>query len=236
MADVVPGMLVVEPDARGVATLGGGVTAALYESGLRISHEDDILAETVVRGARVRGGRGGRGGGRRAHRARRPPVRPRPHHSAWPSCPAGPPTPARCSTTQSSRCPSSCGSSWPARRAHRREHPAASAVVVHLDYAPATTGLPGPAVPRAPPAGALAPRRHRAHRPGVHERPRHRCRGRPRAGPQRVGPALRRAHGRARLVGLGGAQRLRAPGSPTPVRTRGRGRLGDHAHLRVRAG
>ena len=53
MADVVPGMLVVEPDARGVATLGGGVTAALYESGLRISHEDDILAETVVRGALV---------------------------------------------------------------------------------------------------------------------------------------------------------------------------------------
>jgi hypothetical protein len=53
MADVVPGMLVVDPEARGVATLGGGVTAALYESGLRISHENDILAETVVRGSLV---------------------------------------------------------------------------------------------------------------------------------------------------------------------------------------
>jgi hypothetical protein len=53
MADVPPGMLVVEPQARGIATLGGGVTAALYESGLRISHDDDILSETVIRGSVV---------------------------------------------------------------------------------------------------------------------------------------------------------------------------------------
>jgi len=53
IADVGPGMLVVEPDARGVATLGGGVTAALYESGLRVSHENDILIESVNRGSLV---------------------------------------------------------------------------------------------------------------------------------------------------------------------------------------
>jgi hypothetical protein len=51
MADVVPGLLVVEPQARGVATLGGGVTASLYESGLRLSSGDDILLESVNRGA-----------------------------------------------------------------------------------------------------------------------------------------------------------------------------------------
>lgn len=53
MADVAPGMLTVDPEARGIATLGGGVTAALYDSGLRISHDDDILAETVIRGSLV---------------------------------------------------------------------------------------------------------------------------------------------------------------------------------------
>lgn len=51
MADVEPGLLQVDSQARGIATLGGGVTAALYDSGLRISHEDDILTETVIRGS-----------------------------------------------------------------------------------------------------------------------------------------------------------------------------------------
>ena len=53
MADVEPGMLQIDPQARGIATLGGGVTAALYDSGLRLSHGDDILTETVLRGAPV---------------------------------------------------------------------------------------------------------------------------------------------------------------------------------------
>jgi hypothetical protein len=53
MADVAPGMLVVDPQARGVATLGGGVTASLYESGLRLEHDDRILTETVIRGSLV---------------------------------------------------------------------------------------------------------------------------------------------------------------------------------------
>jgi hypothetical protein len=53
MADVSPGLLQIDRPARGIATLGGGVTAALYDSGLRISHEDDILTETVIRGSLV---------------------------------------------------------------------------------------------------------------------------------------------------------------------------------------
>lgn len=53
MDDVPPGLLLVDEQARGVATLGGGVTSALYDSGLRLSHEDDILTETVIRGSLV---------------------------------------------------------------------------------------------------------------------------------------------------------------------------------------
>ena len=53
MADVEPGMLQIDPQARGIATLGGGVTASLYDSGLRLSHDDDILTETVLRGSFV---------------------------------------------------------------------------------------------------------------------------------------------------------------------------------------
>jgi hypothetical protein len=51
--DVEPGLLVVEPDARGVATLGGGLTAAMYPSGLRLSRGSDILAESVISGSLV---------------------------------------------------------------------------------------------------------------------------------------------------------------------------------------
>lgn len=53
LEDVTPGLLVVEPQARGIATLGGGVTAALYPSGLRLSRGSDILAESVVSGSPV---------------------------------------------------------------------------------------------------------------------------------------------------------------------------------------
>lgn len=49
--DVAPGLLVVEERARGVATLGGGVTAAMYSSGLRISRGNDTLVESVIRGS-----------------------------------------------------------------------------------------------------------------------------------------------------------------------------------------
>jgi len=51
--DVRPGLLVVEDSARGVATLGGGVTAAMYSSGLRISRGNDILVESVISGSMV---------------------------------------------------------------------------------------------------------------------------------------------------------------------------------------
>ena len=48
MADVAPGMLTVDPEARGIATLGGGVTAALYDSGLRISHDDAVRSRRTA--------------------------------------------------------------------------------------------------------------------------------------------------------------------------------------------
>jgi hypothetical protein len=68
MADVSPGLLEVDPEARGVVTLGGGVTAAMYASGLRLVHDGDVLTETVVRGSvvsAVLGSTEGRGEGRR---------------------------------------------------------------------------------------------------------------------------------------------------------------------------
>lgn len=49
--NVEPGLLLVEERARGVATLGGGVTAAMYSSGLRISRGNDILLESVISGS-----------------------------------------------------------------------------------------------------------------------------------------------------------------------------------------
>ena len=58
MADVAPGLLLVDRQAQGVATLGGGVTAALYPSGLRISRGSDILVESVIRGSPVTALRG----------------------------------------------------------------------------------------------------------------------------------------------------------------------------------
>ncbi len=49
--DVSPGLLVVSPDAKGVATLGGGVAVSLYADGLRIRRGDDLLTQTVIGGA-----------------------------------------------------------------------------------------------------------------------------------------------------------------------------------------
>jgi hypothetical protein len=49
--DVPPGLLRVAPDAKGVATLGGGVTVSLYSDGLRISRDSSLLLQTVIGGS-----------------------------------------------------------------------------------------------------------------------------------------------------------------------------------------
>ena len=48
--DVSPGLLKVDPGAKGVATLGGGVNVSLYSDGLRISRDNDLLLQTVIGG------------------------------------------------------------------------------------------------------------------------------------------------------------------------------------------
>jgi hypothetical protein len=50
-ADVQPGLLTIAEDAKGVATLGGGVSVSLYPDGLRIVRGDDLLLRTVVSGS-----------------------------------------------------------------------------------------------------------------------------------------------------------------------------------------
>ena len=49
--DVSPGLLKVDPGAKGVATLGGGVSVSLYSDGLRISRDNDLLVQTVIGGS-----------------------------------------------------------------------------------------------------------------------------------------------------------------------------------------
>ena len=49
--DVSPGLLKVDPGAKGVATLGGGVNVSLYSDGLRIRRDDDMLLQTVIGGS-----------------------------------------------------------------------------------------------------------------------------------------------------------------------------------------
>jgi hypothetical protein len=49
--DVPPGLLKVEADAKGVATLGGGVTVSLYSDGLRVSRDSSLLLQTVIGGS-----------------------------------------------------------------------------------------------------------------------------------------------------------------------------------------
>lgn len=53
VASVEPGLLTVAPEARGVAVLGDGYTVSLYKAGFRYSRDDEILADTVTRGAPV---------------------------------------------------------------------------------------------------------------------------------------------------------------------------------------
>lgn len=50
---VEPGLLFVAPEARGVASLGDGYTVSLYTSGFRYSRFDEVMADTVTRGAPV---------------------------------------------------------------------------------------------------------------------------------------------------------------------------------------
>ena len=51
VADVAPGLLSVTAEARGVATLGGGVTVSLYGDGMRIYRDSDLLLQTVIGGS-----------------------------------------------------------------------------------------------------------------------------------------------------------------------------------------
>jgi hypothetical protein len=58
VADVEPGLLDVAQDARGVQSLGAGLSVALYDSGFRLSRGSTVLADTVTRGAPVTALRG----------------------------------------------------------------------------------------------------------------------------------------------------------------------------------
>jgi hypothetical protein len=49
--DIAPGLLTVRPDAKGVATLGGGVSVSLYADGMRISRDNALLVQTVIGGS-----------------------------------------------------------------------------------------------------------------------------------------------------------------------------------------
>jgi len=49
--DISPGLLTVAADAKGVATLGGGVSVSLYPDGLRILRGEDLLTQTVIGGS-----------------------------------------------------------------------------------------------------------------------------------------------------------------------------------------
>lgn len=53
--NVPPGLLTVRPNARGVATLGGGVSVSLYPDGMRITRGSDLLLQTVVGGSLLSG-------------------------------------------------------------------------------------------------------------------------------------------------------------------------------------
>lgn len=48
---VTPGLLTVDAEARGVATLGGGVTVSLYPDGMRVMRGDEMLLQTVIGGS-----------------------------------------------------------------------------------------------------------------------------------------------------------------------------------------
>jgi hypothetical protein len=53
IADIAPGLLDVAQDARGVQSLGAGLSVTLYDSGFRLSRSSTVLADTVTRGSPV---------------------------------------------------------------------------------------------------------------------------------------------------------------------------------------
>jgi hypothetical protein len=53
LSDVEPGLLEVAEGARGVQPLGAGLSVSLYDSGFRLARSSEVLADTVTRGAPV---------------------------------------------------------------------------------------------------------------------------------------------------------------------------------------
>lgn len=51
IVDAEPGLLEVTQTARGVQSLGAGLTVTLYDSGFRLARSSTVLADTVTRGA-----------------------------------------------------------------------------------------------------------------------------------------------------------------------------------------
>lgn len=56
--DVPPGLLKVDEGAKGVATLGGGVTVSLYADGMRITRDNTMLLQTAIGGSMLSAVRG----------------------------------------------------------------------------------------------------------------------------------------------------------------------------------
>lgn len=53
LVPVEPGLLMVDQEARGIATLGRGYTVAAYQSGFRVSASSGPLVDTITRGSPV---------------------------------------------------------------------------------------------------------------------------------------------------------------------------------------
>ncbi len=53
ISDVEPGLLQVAQNARGVQSLGAGLSVTLYDSGFRLARSSTVLADTVRRGSPV---------------------------------------------------------------------------------------------------------------------------------------------------------------------------------------
>lgn len=49
--DVSPGLFVSAPEIRGHVTLGEGLTVSVYESGIRIANQEDVMLDTVRSGS-----------------------------------------------------------------------------------------------------------------------------------------------------------------------------------------
>jgi hypothetical protein len=70
VVDVQPRLLQVAMEARGVITLGDGLTVSMYAAGLRVQRQEQVAFETVVQGSLLSAARGhleGQGADRREH-------------------------------------------------------------------------------------------------------------------------------------------------------------------------